>query len=365
MSSTAKASGGVSSIDAGQVNYWWTHRTPIEHVKWNAGNFYAIDNFMNATDAGQINGYFVHGVPVPAQGYWTFWKQPDVSSGNPPASVNTFTVAGADVVQNYYALCVGDFDRSYIPPAGGKSSAGSSSIQLAYDEPILAEPDKEISLPFRVTSAMKAGAIAMIMNFPPDLVSVEDVLLGNGTPSTALPVDFSVNGNELRIGWYDQIPIDLAASDCLLTLKLKTSANFTKGHSIMFTMAEDPLNQLADGQFEPIENVVLLTRVIEASTTGIGNQEPGYGLTLESYPNPFFNLTYIKYTLPFEGEVVLDVTNMYGSHVLRLVDATQPGGEYTVKLYGEYLNPGVYTVTLKTRAKGDMKLRSIKIVRGW
>ena len=88
-------------------------------------------------------------------------------------------------------------------------------------------------------------------------------------------------------------------------------------------------------------------------------------MTLESYPNPFYNLTYIKYTLPFESEVVLDVTNMYGSHVLRLVDATQASGEYIVKLTGEYLNPGVYTVTLKTRAKGDMKLRSIKIVRGW
>ena len=31
--STTKASGGVSPLDAGTVNYWWTHRTPIEQCE--------------------------------------------------------------------------------------------------------------------------------------------------------------------------------------------------------------------------------------------------------------------------------------------------------------------------------------------
>jgi hypothetical protein len=64
--SVTKPSGGVNSLDAGQVNYWWTHLSTIEHVRWDAGNFVYGDNFINATDAGSIQSYFVNGTPLPS-----------------------------------------------------------------------------------------------------------------------------------------------------------------------------------------------------------------------------------------------------------------------------------------------------------
>jgi hypothetical protein len=360
---TNKPRGGLNASDAGLVNYWWTHRTPIERVRWNAGNFYAIDNFMNATDAGQINGFFTTGTPQPAQ-EWFFWKQGALSSSNPPVSVNTFVVSGADLVQNYYALCVADFNRSFSPPPGLKSSAGASSIHLLYDEPLVAGPGSEVILPIQVTSALKAGAISMIIDFPSDYVTVEDVVLGNGDLSTSAPLQFNANGNELRIGWFDQVPFDLQASDCLVTLKLRTTANFTNGHTIRFSMQENYLNELADGMFEPIGNVVLLTRDIVSSITGIDPQEPALKMSLTSHPNPFYDVAWINYTLPYDDEVWLEITNMYGARVTVLVDATQTRGDYTVKLDGISLNPGVYTVTLRTNANA-LKPQTIKIVRGW
>jgi autotransporter-associated beta strand protein len=359
---TNKPRGGLNATDAGLVNYWWTHRTPIERVKWNAGNFYAVDNFMNATDAGQIKGFFTTGTPQPAQ-EWFFWKQGALSSSNPPVSVNTFVVSGADLVQNYYALCVADFNRSFSPPPGLKSGAGASSIHLLYDEPLVAGPGTEVSLPIQVTSSLKAGAISMIIDFPSDYVTVEDVVLGNGDLSVSAPLQFSANGNELRIGWFDQVTFDLQASDCLVTLKLRTTENFSNGHTIRFSMQENYLNELADGMFEPIGNVVLLTRDIVSSITGIDPQEPALKMSLTCHPNPFYDVAWINYTLPCDDDVWLEITNMYGARVTVLVDAAQTRGDYTVKLDGISLNQGVYTVTLRTNTNA-LKPQTIKIVRG-
>lgn len=53
------------------------------------------------------------------------------------------------------------------------------------------------------------------------------------------------------------------------------------------------------------------------------------------------------------------------SRVARLVDGYQEGGTYTMQVDSNMLNQGVYTVTLVYRARGDVKMKSIKIVRGW
>ncbi len=363
---TTKPSGGINATDAGLVNYWWIHRTSIERVKWNAGDF-SNDNYINATDAGQIRGYFVNGTPIPTQGTWTFWKAGDVSDINPPASTNTFTVAGTNFVQDYYALCVADFNRSYMPPTGTKLAHGTSSIRLINDdEPILAGAEEEINLPIRVTSSMKVGAISLILNFPEELLSIEGVALQNDIdPSTMVPLEYSVKGNELRIGWNDLLPVDLSASECLLTLKIRTTANFTAGHTIMITMVDDQLNELADDVFEPMANVLLVTKAIEASSLGINDPGSESVLRLETYPNPFYDMANIVYSLPSEGEVMLDVTNMYGARVEVLAKGIMPAGTYYLKLYGTNLNPGVYTLTLTTIVKGHVSHRVIKIVRGW
>ena len=107
--SVTKPSGGVNSLDAGQVNYWWTHLSTIENVRWDAGNFVYSDNFINATDAGSIQSYFVNGTPLPSPGYWTIYKAQITSDQNPPASQKTFEICGNHLVQDFYALCVGDF----------------------------------------------------------------------------------------------------------------------------------------------------------------------------------------------------------------------------------------------------------------
>jgi hypothetical protein len=363
--STLKPHGGVNATDAGQVNYWWTHRTPIERVKWNAGNYYGTDSFINATDAGQIRGYFLNGAPLSSQGYWTFWKQQDVSDANPPTGLNSFTVDGDNTTVNYYGLCVADFNMSYAMPAGLKNSEGISSLDLVYGEPVLAAPGTVIELPFHVVDAMNVGAISMILNFPAEFASIEGVSLAEEWMEAGMaPAEYNVTDNELRIAWNDQLPLELSESGELLKVRIRLSSAFTSGNTFAFSLVEDPLNELADALYQPIENAVLSTRTIESSTTGTGDMNED-ATSLTCYPNPFFDMLNIRYSLAHDSQVWLEVVNMYGERVTVIVNESQPAGDYKVKLDEVYLNPGIYTLTLRAKSGGNQYIRTTKIVRGW
>jgi len=49
----------------------------------------------------------------------------------------------------------------------------------------------------------------------------------------------------------------------------------------------------------------------------------------------------------------------------RLVNGYQDNGKYMVRVEGISLDPGVYTVALHLRAGGDLKMKTLKIIRGW
>jgi len=60
------------------------------------------------------------------------------------------------------------------------------------------------------------------------------------------------------------------------------------------------------------------------------------------YPIPFNPSTIIGFALPTEGHVNLDVFNILGQEVLKLVDNTMPAGKYEIAFDGSTLPSGVY-----------------------
>ena len=358
---TNKPEGGINTTDASAVNSWWVAVNPIERVKWNAGDA-NNSNEINATDASLIQGHFVYGTDFP-RGVWTFAKQPDVSSLNPPVGPNTLIVTGADVVQNYYGLCVGDFNRSNNPPAGKVPYEGKSGLSLEYSGVQYVAPDTEFELPVYVTSAMQVGAISLILDYPADLALVEGVYLTNGkSGSSNQDIPFNVNGNELRIGWTSINPLELSSSDQLITIKMKTLTTFVVGQSIKMMLVSNVLNELADGFATPVGNAVLNTNVIEASATGINDQSAG-SLSLNNHPNPFTDYTVISYSLPTDGKVVAELHNLIGARVSTLVNEVQKQGKHDLRLEGAVLSPGIYTVTIQFTTGNTVEYRTIKIVR--
>jgi hypothetical protein len=78
----------------------------------------------------------------------------------------------------------------------------------------------------------------------------------------------------------------------------------------------------------------------------VDNTPTEYSLT-QNYPNPFNPTTNIKYTLPQDSYVVLNVYDVLGNKVTTLVNSHQQAGAYNVVFDGSNLSSGIYFYHLK------------------
>ena len=88
-----------------------------------------------------------------------------------------------------------------------------------------------------------------------------------------------------------------------------------------------------------------MVKVVVSPTSAVGEE----GSTLpeqvalgQNRPNPFNAETRIEYTLPRPAQVSLDVYNLLGQRVARLVSARQQAGSYSVPWHADHVASGVY-----------------------
>ncbi len=358
-----KAIGGINSTDAAQANWWSTHYGSIEHVKFLAGDVYGDGiepNYqINSTDAYRIQYFFVYGTGFD-RGPWSYWVAGETIASNfDPHCFDTeipVDVIGSNKTVNLYGQCTGDFNGTFVP--GGAKDA-STSLQLVYADTRKVDQGREFELPVYINSPATVGAISVILNFPSDLVEVKDVVI-EGSNS---PVDWVVNGNELRIGWNSMVPLTLDAKAVLFVLKLKATGSFAAGDDIRFSLASDPLNELADQLTKVIPDAVISIDVLEFSPIGINDHALVKQLTLNNQPNPFDNNTRINYSLPFDGKVTLEICSILGGEIKTLVNEVQMQGNHTLMFDASGLIPGIYTATIRLQGSSDELIRTIKLVR--
>ena len=357
--STHTTAGSVNTTDAAQVNSYGASSYLIQLVRFNAGDVgtssQPSDLTINATDASRIQHHFVNGTAF--DNTWTFWtKGPQINNTTSTLYYPSVTLTTAgDLTADMYGLCTGDFNRSFNPNA---MKSASQTLDLIYSGERQVGSNQDFVLPLRIINPSTVGAVSLVLNFPADLMEVTDVLM-NGIGGQ---LDWAVKGNELRIGWNSLDPLRFETADTLLTLKLKTTGAFTKGQSIRFALAPDPLNELADGSYAVISDAVLSAEVIDAAAVGVEEQTGGQKLALSNHPNPFNSYTIFEYTLPEDGMVTLMIRDPLGVTVKTPVNEKQPKGDHFLRFDTGSLPPGVYTGTLLLRSDRDEMLRTIKLV---
>ncbi len=80
---------------------------------------------------------------------------------------------------------------------------------------------------------------------------------------------------------------------------------------------------------------------VPASSDPIFNK-PGMELELTGFPNPFSSTTSVRYHLPRSGHVLIEVTDMSGRVVHRLVREYQSAGQHLVRWSPDGLPSGIY-----------------------
>ena len=75
----------------------------------------------------------------------------------------------------------------------------------------------------------------------------------------------------------------------------------------------------------------------------------------QNYPNPFNPTTLIRYAIPSDQHVALNVYNLLGQKVITLVDGLQKAGQHEVNFNAINLASGVYFYKLETGTQSSIK----------
>ena len=100
---------------------------------------------------------------------------------------------------------------------------------------------------------------------------------------------------------------------------------------------------------------------LKGSVTGVEIIERSAEMLMTCYPNPFRDNAIIKYTLPDDGRVNLEVTGVIGNRISILTNQRQTAGEYMMDLDGTNLISGVYQVTLRFKNQyGEELIKTVE-----
>jgi hypothetical protein len=94
---------------------------------------------------------------------------------------------------------------------------------------------------------------------------------------------------------------------------------------------------------------------VQRDTTPTAPHVAPKGFSLyQNYPNPFNPATTIRYSVPFTSRVRLEIFNVLGQTVEKLVDEEKPAGVYSVQFNGSAFPSGVYYCQLLTNHGLDL-----------
>jgi hypothetical protein len=99
--------------------------------------------------------------------------------------------------------------------------------------------------------------------------------------------------------------------------------------------------------------------------TGSGNVLPKEFALNQNYPNPFNPTTNIKYALPVDSKLTIEIYNMLGQRVRTLVNGDQPAGYHTMEWNGtgntgQQLASGVYFLQMSAQGVNGKKFNELR-----
>ena len=125
-----------------------------------------------------------------------------------------------------------------------------------------------------------------------------------------------------------------------------------------------PAVAVDSGYIIPAKSVVTMVGMLDGSTiTGIQTGEeanPERFSLFQNYPNPFNPTTTISYKLPESSLVILNVYDILGNEINKLVNGKQNAGEHTISYNASKLSSGTYFLRLNAIGNDGQIFNSVK-----
>ncbi len=143
--------------------------------------------------------------------------------------------------------------------------------------------------------------------------------------------------NPIELGWFDTLP----------------ATDESVGHGAWSAYPYFPSGNLvvASGHIEFAGQGLFILRPTDAPVSTESSIIPDAFSLAQNYPNPFHSTAEIAFSLHLSGKVRINVYDVLGRHVGRLVDQHLVPGRHTVTWDARGLPPGVYLYRLTTRSE--------------
>ncbi len=307
---------------------------------------------VNGTDALKIKQRFVGAITSFDRGDWTFEKTTGSSTIYvKTADKDTIIVSGADVSQAFYGLCAGDVNGSNVPSTGAKSSAG---IGLLYKDLLKIKPGDEFNIPVYAEQELSVAAISLIVNFPKDLITVEEIT------SVAGAIIYSVNNGEAKIAWSEIEPVTFRKGEPVFILKAQATSKFTPGQSVRIGIREE--SEFADVFATPIPGVELSAPIIEPMAAIDMDKDESVITGLTVYPNPARDVVTVDYQTIDASVIEISLHSILGQIILSKEFSHGTGGEFKDQISTTNLQEGVYFLRITEKGNTNAEILNTRLV---
>ena len=243
--------------------------------------------------------------------------------------------SGANQYVEMKAECYGDVNRSWIP--GAKTA---TTVSLATEGTLYVNSNSDFVMPINTTANLNAGAVSLVVNFPADLFDVTGVKV---VGADASDVVYKIEGNEVRMAWYNNNAINVNAEEPVLLLNMKAKdLTHMNSDALVLNGATEIADETGNVQYV---NLTMPKLAVAANS-----------FEVNVYPNPFSNKTVFSYTLPEAGNVNVKVYDLVGNEVTMIsTNTVLSSGNHTMNFDASSLKQGVYTYRMVvTSASGEL-----------
>ncbi len=199
-----------------------------------------------------------------------------------------------------------------------------------------------------------------------DIVIRNDYGFASGIEPAMVIIDISDRVDPVVIGTYNQLDTAevVFVSDNL--------AYLIAGNSIELVDIGDPRNPVRVGQYDHLsdpsqffvkENYIFIAdrysleilRLVHTAVDDIITYPPFSFALSPAYPHPFNAATTIRYDLPKECDVRIEIYDLLGRKIETLVDGIQPAGSHAAVWEAEGISSGVYFYRIRAGEHAETK----------